>query len=98
MPSPKRVEKSPVPDHAVPGLLIVARDQPELYHALRLVFGESQKVAVILDRRRKHQRRRMVAVSDDRRRMERRSLPNIEDDLRHRQYVLVRPHSRRPHD
>jgi hypothetical protein len=30
--------------------------------------------------------------------MERRSFPQIEDDLQLRHYVLVRPHSRRPHD
>jgi hypothetical protein len=30
--------------------------------------------------------------------MERRSLPHIEEDLGFRDYVLVRPHSRRPHD
>jgi hypothetical protein len=30
--------------------------------------------------------------------MQRRSLPHLEDDLRARQYVLVRPRHRRPSD
>jgi hypothetical protein len=92
MASPKKGENPPVP-----GLLIVARDQRELYRAFQLVFGESQKVTVILDRRRKNRRRRGAHVSADRRRMERRSLSHIEGDLRHRQYELVRAHYRRPH-
>ena len=98
MPSPKKVGNSPGAAHEVPGLLSVARDQRELYRALQLVFGESQKITVILDRRCENRRRRGFPVPADRRRMERRSLPHIEDDLRHRQYVLVRPRSRRVHD
>ena len=98
MPSPKHVVKSPFTDSAVPGLLIVARDQLDLYRTLQEEFGESQKVAVILDRRCENRRRRGLAVPADRRRMERRSFSHIEEDLRQRQYVLVRPHSRRPHD
>jgi hypothetical protein len=98
MSSPKKVGKFPRTGHAVPSLLIVARDHRELYHALQQAFGEHQEVAVILDRRCENRRRRGLAVSADRRRMERRGLPHIEDDLRSRQYVLVRPHSRRPND
>ena len=98
MPSLKNVVKSPRTGQAVPGLLIVARDRPELYHALQQTFRESQEVAVILDRRSETRRRRGLAVPGDRRRKERRSLPHIEDDLRLREYALVRPHSRRPHD
>jgi hypothetical protein len=98
MPSLKKVVTSPRTGQAVPGLLIVARDRPELYHALQQTFGESQEVTVLLDRRCEHRRRRGLAVPGDRRRMERRSLPHIEEDLGFRDYVLVRPHSRRPHD
>jgi hypothetical protein len=98
MPSLKKVVTSPRTGQAVPGLLIVARDQPALYRALQQTFGESQEVAVLLDRRWETRRRRSLAVPGDRRGMERRSLPHIENDLRLREYVLVRPHSRRPHD
>jgi hypothetical protein len=97
MPTLENVLKPPAPGRAVPGPLIVARGQIVLYRALQQVFGESHKVTVILDRRCGNRRGRGLAVPADRRRMERRSLPHIEDDFRLRQYVLVRPHSRRPH-
>jgi hypothetical protein len=98
MPSLKNAVRSPHAGQAVPGLLIVTRDRPDLYHALQQTFGESQEVAVILDRRCENRRQRKLAVPGDRRRRERRSPPYIADDLRLRDYVLVRPHSRRPHD
>jgi len=97
MPSLKKVVKSPRTGHAAPGLLIVARDHLELYDALQQAFGGTERVTVLLDRRCENRRRRGLAVPADRRRMERRSLPHIEDDLRQRKYVLVRPHDRRPH-
>jgi hypothetical protein len=98
MRSLKTAVKSSLTGYEVPGLLIVARDQLEVYRALQEAFGESQEVAVILDRRCESRRRRGLAVPADRRQMERRSSLHIEEDLRLRQYVLVRPHSRRPHD
>ena len=98
MPSLKPVVTSPRTGQAVPGLLIVARDHPELYRALQHTVGASQEIAVLLDRRRETRRRRGLAVPGDRRRRERRSLPHIQDDLGRREYVLVRPHSRRPQD
>lgn len=45
MPSLKKVVTSPRTDQAVPGLLIVARDQPALYRALQQTFGESQEAS-----------------------------------------------------
>jgi hypothetical protein len=98
MASLKKGGTVPPPGQTVPGLLIVARNQPELYRALQQTFGESQEVFVILDRRGENRRQRALAVPGDRRRKERRSPPCITDDLRLREYVLVRPHSRRPHD
>jgi len=98
MPRPKKFVEHHATGYAVPGLLIVARDQLELYRALQQEFGKSEKVAVILDRRCENRRRRGLVVPADRRQMERRSLSHIEEDLRLRQYVLVRPHSRRPHE
>jgi hypothetical protein len=79
-------------------LIIVSRDQPELWEALKQEFGGSDEIRVILDRR--HGERRQVERSDveDRRGRDRRNLPRIEDDLRTRKYVLVRPHYRTPRD
>jgi hypothetical protein len=89
---------TPPASPAAPGLLIVARDQPELYRDLQQLFADSPRAVVILDRRRADRRRHALAVPVDRRRMERRSPVHIEDDLRQRNYILVRPHTRRPQD
>ena len=97
MSRPKKAGSSPGTDSRAPCLLIVARDQLELYHDLQFAFGASQKVTIILDRRCENRRRRDLPVPEDRRRMERRSLPHIAEDPRFRQYVMVRPYSRRPH-
>jgi len=80
------------------GLLIVARDQVDLYQALQYAYGDSEEIAVLVDRRRADRRRAVRPVPGERRRNERRCRPNIEHDLRFQQYVLVRPHTRRPHD
>jgi hypothetical protein len=95
--STKGMSTSP-PHTAMRGLLIVARDQPALWQSLKAAFGDSEGVTVLLDRRQADRRRGGQSVTADRRRVERRSLPRIEDDLSVRKYVLVRPHSRRPHD
>ena len=78
-------------------LVIVARDQVDLYHALQRAFGENEKVSVLLDRRREERRRGIHPVEANLRRMDRRDLPHVDDDFRLRKYVLVRPHYRRPH-
>jgi hypothetical protein len=83
---------------AVRGLLIVARDQMALYEALQYAYSDSEKLAVLLDRRRTDRRQAVQTVSGERRRRDRRSPLSISDDLRFQQYVLVRPHPRRPHD
>ncbi len=70
----------------VRGLLIVARDQPDLYDCLQHAYGDSEMLTVLLDRRqgeRRRERRRPLAITED---------------LRYQQYVLVRPHYRRPRD
>ncbi len=80
------------------GLIIVSRDQPELWEALKREFGQSDEIRVILDRRR-GERRMMDGVDvPNRRGRDRRNMPRIEDDLRTRKYVLVRPHYRTPRD
>lgn len=81
----------------VRSLLIVARDREDLYEALRAEYGDSETLTVLRDRR-QGERRRAEPVSDDRRRADRRTLLSIADDLRFQQYVLVRPHYRRPRE
>ena len=82
----------------VRGLIIVARDQPDLWRTLTREFGQSQEIRVLLDRRQGERRKEDQSYVPDRRGTERRSLPRIEDDVRSRQYVLVRPHYRVPRD
>ena len=82
----------------VRGLIIVARDQPDLWNALMQEFGQYQEIRVLLDRRQGERRVRNQAYAPNRRGADRRSLPRIEDDVRSRQYVLVRPHYRVPRD
>ncbi len=84
--------------NAVRGLIIVSRDQPELWRELEREFGHSEDIQVILDRRQAERRRRPRFYTGDRPVADRRSLPRIEDDIRLRQYVLVRPHYRTPRD
>ena len=85
----RRVERS---------LLIVARDQRDLYDCLQHAYADSETITVLVDRRQGERRRRVQPVAGERRYGDRRSLPSLEHDLRFQQYVLVRPHYRRPHD
>jgi hypothetical protein len=82
----------------VRGLIIVSRNQPELWHALIREFGRSEEIRVILDRRHGERRKADQLHAPDRRGTDRRNLPRLEDDVRSRQYVLVRPHYRTPRD
>jgi len=63
-----------------------------------VVIGDSATISVLLDRRRAERRRSVQPVAEERRRNDRRSLLSIADDLRFQQYLLVRPHYRRPYD
>jgi len=73
------------------GLLIVARDQPELYRNLQRAYRDTDEIVVLLDRRRGERRRAIHPVVGERRHRDRRSLPPITPDLRVQQYVLVYP-------
>ena len=86
----------PMQRHGVRSLLIVARDQPDLWDALQRELGDHPDLELILDRRRGERRQSRSPMAAENRRRERRSLPHLEDDLRVRQYLLARPHSRRP--
>jgi hypothetical protein len=82
----------------VRGLIIVARNQLDLWQTLTQEFGQSQEIRVLLDRRQGERRKDNRGYAPDRRGVDRRSLPRIEDDVYARQYVLVRPHYRVPRD
>jgi hypothetical protein len=83
---------------AVLSLIIVAREQRDLWRSLVDEFQDVEQIQVLLDRRHGERRTPWGPVAYDRRARERRTLPRLEDDLHARQYLLVRPHHRRPHD
>jgi hypothetical protein len=82
----------------VRSLVIVAREQRELWAALAHEFKSIEEIQVVLDRRKGERRKMVQPVSQDRRAGERRTVPRLEDDLRARQYVLVRPRRARSSD
>jgi hypothetical protein len=87
-----------VPTHqGVVSLIIVAREQRDLWRSLVHEFEEVEQIQILLDRRCGERRTPRGPVAYDRRARERRSLPRLEDDLHARQYMLVRPCHRRPH-
>ena len=79
-------------------VIIVAREQQDLWRSLVHEFQDVTQIQILLDRRHGERRRPRGPVAFDRRGRERRSLPRLEDDLHARPYLLVRPHSRRPQD
>lgn len=86
---------SPI-ENTVRSLIIVAQPQRDLHQALTDEFGGIAAIQILLDRRRGERRRAAQPVARDRRAHERRSLPRLEDDLRARRYILVRPRCRQP--
>ncbi len=91
MPEHTKARSSLPTTHAVHSLIIVAQPQRELWQALTREFRHIEEVQVLLDRRHGERRRAVRPVPHDRRAKERRSLPRLEDDLRARRYILVRP-------
>jgi hypothetical protein len=79
-------------------LLIVARDRVHLYEFLQHAYGGSEEITILLDRRNGDRRQAAQPVLEERRGRERRRPPTVADDVRFQPYVLVSPHSRRPHD
>ncbi len=75
----------------VKSLIIVARDRPDLWQALTEEFGVYKDIVILLDRRQGERRQAVQPHTPDRRRADRRSLPRIEEDVRYRQYVIIRP-------
>jgi len=98
MPAIRSVLNVPPQGNMVRGMIIVARDQTDLWRTLMQEFAQSQEICILLDRRQGERRKGSQFYAPDRRGVDRRSLPRIEDDVRSRQYVLVRPHYRAPRD
>ncbi len=93
-----RTEHGVAIHQGVLSLIIVAREQGALWRSLVHEFQNVAQVQILLDRRHGERRTPRGPVAYDRRARDRRSRPRLEDDLHARQYVLVRPHARRPHD
>ena len=79
-------------------LLIVARDQPEVYQSLQRRLRRCAAVAILWDRREGERRQVVQPVLVDHRRGDRRALPSPRTDLRQRAYFFARPHARCPKD
>lgn len=80
-----------MPATAVPrGLLVVARNRPDLFEQLSWWFREIEGVQVIFDRRHADRRQRVERRERERRRGERRRRVGIEAELRAHGFVLIR--------
>lgn len=79
----------PPSGHRVRGLIIVARDQPDLWHQLTQHFAGHNEVRVLLDRRQWERRQRLQTYGPERRKGPRRRPSSIETDLRYRSFLLV---------
>ena len=77
-----------------PLLIIVARDQADLWECLMRHIVGDEGVQIILDRRKRERRRRSQTGGPDRRKGDRRESPSIEHDLRHRSVLIVRQSAR----
>jgi len=74
----------------VPSLIIVARDQPELWHAMTRQFAADPKVQVLQDRRRWERRQRIQKYDLDQRGPDRRRPASLEHNVRYRSFVIIR--------
>jgi hypothetical protein len=74
-------------------LVIVARDQVDLWRHLVKDFAEFKKVQVHLDRREEERRHSIRAHHPDRRGIDRRCWPGIDRELLSRPYVIVPAHT-----
>jgi len=79
------------PARMVRALVVVARDQTDLWQALTRHFSTSEDVRVLLDRRLLERRQRLQTYDLDRRGVDRRRPTSIENDVSYRQYVITRP-------
>lgn len=70
-------------------LVIVARDEEALWESLKAAFADSDRIAVIRDRRYGERRRRDEPVAVERRRGERRRRPALDAEVRSRGWAVV---------
>ncbi len=75
-------------------LVIVARNQPDLWRSLRKDFEASQNVLVLVDRRVSERRQQCNRYEPNRRRFDRRRPLTSDIDVSSRQYIIVRPKQR----
>lgn len=72
-------------------LLIVARDQRELYRVLQRAYRETDEIIVVRDRREGERRRVSESVARERRRGDRRLAPSLAHELGSQRFALVYP-------
>ncbi len=89
MPGDSRTRKAEPSVSRVWGLIIVARDQPDLWRYLVRQFEEHSEVRVLLDRRQWERRDRVQRCEPERRRADRRQPVNTSTDLRYRSFLIV---------
>ena len=77
------------------GLIIVARDQPDLLRYLVKQFAGRKQVRVLQDRRQWERRQRRLTWEPERRNADRRTPLSINTDLRHRSFLIV-PQRQKP--
>ena len=71
------------------GLIVVARDQPYLWQSLQTHFAANADVELVLDRRLWERRQRVQRCAPERREADRRRPVSLENDLRHRSFLIV---------
>jgi hypothetical protein len=89
MPTESRSREAQPTGRRVRGLIIVARDQPDLWQSLREHFAANEDVTLVLDRRLWERRQRVQGCEPDRRGLDRRRPPSTEHDLRSRPFVIA---------
>jgi len=72
-------------------LLIVARDQGELYRVLQRAYRETDEIIVLRDRRQGERRRASESVAGERRHGDRRRAPSLAPELSSQRFALVYP-------
>mgnify|MGYP001576173098 CR=1 FL=1 len=84
-----RSQKGHPSGNRVRGLIIVARDEPDLWHYLTRDFAGNEGVQVRLDRRYGERRQRVQRCEPERRRTDRRRPLRTDNDLRCRPFLII---------
>jgi hypothetical protein len=75
-------------------IVIVARDQPDLWKYLLQEFAGDEDVHVLLDRRQGERRQRVQGYESERRGVKRRRRLSTDTDLRSHPFILMPPEQR----